>query len=107
MDVILSGEGEVVDEVKSRTAEFPGGRRSVGDGRRRSRERSSISWCCLGLGSYLQRSDDVDEVEARVTTFSGEVVDLVVLPRVGVLSKENRGSRRSEGEGDDVLGGGR
>ena len=32
MDAILYGEGEAVDEVKSRTAAFPGGRRSGGEG---------------------------------------------------------------------------
>ena len=60
-----------------------------------------MSWCCQGLGSYLERSEDVDEVEGRATTFSGEVVDLVVLTRAGVLFGEKGGCRRS-GEDDDV-----
>ena len=28
--------------------------------------------CCLDLGSYLERSEGVDEVEGRATTFSTE-----------------------------------
>ena len=51
-------------------------------GRRRSRWKSLISWCFLDLGSYLERSEDVDEVEGRAMTFSVEVLDLVVLSRV-------------------------
>ena len=42
------------------------------------------------MGSYLERSEDVGEVEGRPTTFSGEVdVLLISLSRVGVLSERS------------------
>ena len=34
-----------------------------------------------GVGSYLERREEVGEVEGRSTTFSGEVLGLVALSR--------------------------
>ena len=61
-------------------------------------------WCCLGVWVLSGESKDVDEVEGRVTTFSGEVVGLVVLSGVGVLSGQSEDVDEVEGRADDVLG---
>ena len=79
-------------------------------GRRCSRVRSLVWWCCLGVGFLSEESEDVDEVEGMATMFSGEVVGLVVLSGVGVLSGERVDVDEVEGRGggvdvlDEVLG---
>ena len=48
--------------------------------------------CCLGLGSYLERSDDVNEVERRAKTFSTEGRAFVVVASFSVyLDKRDIG----------------
>ncbi len=44
--------------------------------------RSLVSWSCLGLGSNMEKSEEVDEVEGRSRAFSGEVLGLVGLSGV-------------------------
>ena len=48
--------------------------------------------CCLGLGSYLERSEDVSEVERRAKAFSTEGRAFVVVASFSVyLDKRDIG----------------
>ena len=57
-------------------------------GRRRSKGRSLISLRCLWLGSYLDRSKEIDEVEGRARAFWGGPWSRGAVSRWGLIWRE-------------------